>query len=89
MALGAEPGDVRRLVLSDGVRLVCIGVFVGLALTALTTRALRGLLFEVGPLDPLTLTAAVGVLVVVAALALYAPVRRAGRVDPGLMLRAE
>jgi ABC-type antimicrobial peptide transport system permease subunit len=89
MALGAEPRDVRRLVLADGARLVSIGVVVGLGLTALTTRALRGLLFEVGPLDPSALAAAVGILVVVAGLALYPPVRRAGRVDPGLMLRAE
>ncbi|MFN2446730.1 MAG: FtsX-like permease family protein [Vicinamibacterales bacterium] len=89
MALGAEPRDVRRLVLADGAGLVCIGVVLGLALTVLTTRALRGLLFEVGPLDPLPLASAVAILVFVAALALYLPVGRAGRLDPGLMLRAE
>ena len=74
MALGAEPRDVRRLVLADGAGLVGIGVGVGLALTVLTTRALRSLLFEVGPLDPPALAASVGILVVVAALALYPPV---------------
>jgi ABC-type antimicrobial peptide transport system permease subunit len=89
MALEAEPRDVRRLVLADGARLVCVGVVLRLALTVLTTRALRGLLFEVGPLDPSTLASGVGIVVVVAGLALYAPVRRAGRVDSGLMLRAE
>lgn len=89
MALGAEPRDVRRLVLADGAGLVCIGIVLGLALTVLTTGALRSLLFEVGPLDPSTLASAVGILLVVAGLALYPPVRRAGRIDPGLMLRAE
>jgi ABC-type antimicrobial peptide transport system permease subunit len=88
MALGAAARDVRRIVIAEGARLR-VGLALGLALTALTTRALRGLLFEVGPLDPASLAFAVGFLVVVAALALYVPVRRAGRVDPALMLRSD
>ena len=89
MALGAEARDVRRLVLAEGAGLVAAGIALGLTLTALTTRTLRSLLFEVGPLDPASLAFAAGVLVAVAALALYLPVRRAGRVDPALTLRSD
>jgi len=89
MALGATARDVRRLVLGEGVRLVGLGAVVGLTLALLTSRALQGLLFEVRPLDPIALAAAVGLLMVGAVIALYIPMRQASRVDPATMLRAE
>jgi putative ABC transport system permease protein len=89
IALGATARDIRRLVLDEGVRLVGIGAVVGLTLALITTRALRGLLFEVRPLVPVALAAAVGLLMGVAVVALYVPMRQAGRVDPATMLRAE
>lgn len=89
MALGATARDVRRLVLGEGARLVVLGATVGLTLALITTRALRGLLFEVQPFDPVALAAAMGLLVAVAGVALYIPTRQAGRVDPATMLRAE
>ncbi|HLG54812.1 MAG TPA: ABC transporter permease [Vicinamibacterales bacterium] len=89
IAVGATARDVRRLVLGEGARLVGLGAMVGLTLALVTTRALRGLLYEVQPLDPIALASAMGLLMVVAGIALYIPTRQAGRVDPVTMLRAE
>jgi predicted permease len=89
IALGATARDVRRLVFVDGARLVVLGAMVGLTMALITTRALRGLLFEIQPLDPIALAAAMGLLMAVAGIALYIPTRQAGRVDPATMLRAE
>jgi ABC-type antimicrobial peptide transport system permease subunit len=89
IALGATARDVRRLVLGEGARMVVLGAMFGLTLALVTTRALRGLLFEIQPLDPVALAAAIGLLMAVAGMALYIPTRQAGRVDPVTMLRAE
>jgi predicted permease len=89
VALGATPRDVRRLVLGEGLRLAIGGALAGLAFAWVATRLLRGLLFETEPLDPATLVGAVVVLVGAALLATYLPARRAAKVDPVEMLRAE
>ncbi len=89
MTLGATASDLRRLVLGDALRLAVGGAVAGLALAWMATGLLRGLLFEIEPLDPATLAAAAGALVGAALLAAYPPARRAGRVDPVVMLRAE
>jgi len=89
IALGATARDVRRLVLGEGARLVGLGAVVGLTLALLTTRVLRGLLFEVQPLDLIALATALGLLMAVAGIALYIPMRQASCVDPATMLRAE
>jgi putative ABC transport system permease protein len=89
IAVGATAHDVRRLVLGEGARLVGLGAMVGLTLALVTTRALRGLLYEVQPLDPIALATAIGLLMAVAGIALYIPTRQAGRVDPVTMLRTE
>jgi hypothetical protein len=89
VALGATASDIRRLVVGEGLRLALAGVSVGLAASFAGTRALRGLLFEVQPLDPPVLVGAAGVLVAAALLAAYLPARRATRVDPVEMLRAD
>ena len=88
MALGARAGEVGRMVMLQSVRLAAIGVAIGLAGAVAATRILRSLLFEVSPTDPLTLVAVALFLVALAALASYAPARRAARVDPIEVLRA-
>jgi putative ABC transport system permease protein len=89
IALGATVRDVRRLVVAEGARLVGVGAVAGLTLALITTRMLRGLLFEVQPLDPIALLTALSLLLAVAGIALYVPMRQATRVDPATMLRAE
>ena len=88
MALGATRADVHRLVLGEGLRLAGIGAALGLAGAAALTRVLRGLLFEIQPLDPVAFAAAAGLLTVVALASLVLPVRAAGRVDPAITMRA-
>ncbi len=89
MALGAQPADVLRLVLRQGVRLALLGVVLGLAGALLLGRVLRGLLFEVSASDPITLASVSLVAVAIAALACYLPARRATAVDPAHALRTE
>jgi ABC-type antimicrobial peptide transport system permease subunit len=87
MALGATPRDVRAHVLGETGTLVVAGLICGLPLSWMATRAIRGLLFDVGASDPPTFVAALAILSTVAALAGYVPARRATRVDPAIALR--
>lgn len=89
MALGAQPRDVRRLVLTDGARLVGAGLVVGLLVAVVAAQALRGLLYGVSPLDPVTLALSIAGILLVSAAALIAPLRSAGRVEPAVVLRGE
>ncbi|QYM80667.1 ABC transporter permease [Horticoccus luteus] len=89
MALGATPGGVQRLVLKQGLRLVALGVCLGLSGALLLTQFMAKVLFAVQAADPLIYAAAAAFLAVVAALACYFPARRATRVDPLIALRAE
>ncbi len=89
LALGATAARVRRLVLGEGLRLAVIGALAGLALAFAATRLLRGLLFEVEPLDPVSLLGAAAVLIAAAVVATWLPAHRATRVDPIEVLRAE
>jgi putative ABC transport system permease protein len=89
VALGASRAGVFRMILADGLRLTLIGGIVGLATIVGLTRFLRSLLFEIQPLDSVTLTSVVGIMVIVSLLACYVPARRATAVDPGAVLREE
>jgi len=89
MALGARSHDVLRMVLGHGLRLVGIGVVLGLAGALALTRFLAGQLYGVRPTDPLTFVAVTALLAVVALAATYLPARRAARVDPMVALRSE
>ena len=89
LALGAEARDVRRLVLADGARLVGTGLVVGLMATVVAAQGLRGLLYEIAPLDPTALALSVAGITLVSVAALLAPLRSAGRVQPAVVLRAE
>jgi predicted permease len=89
IALGALPREVLRLVLSQGAWLAGLGIAVGLVGAIAATRLLAGLLFGIGPTDPVTLMATAASLAVVAALASVLPALRAIRTDPVDALRAE
>jgi putative ABC transport system permease protein len=87
MALGANPGDVLRLVLREGMMPVAAGILVGLAGAAALASVMKTLLFGVDALDPVTFAAVATVLACVALAACYVPARRAMMVDPAHTLR--
>jgi len=89
MALGAQRGNVVKLVLAQGVRHAALGVFLGLAGAFALTRLMASLLYGVRPTDPITFAGVTLLLAGVALLACYLPARRAMRVDPIIALRFE
>ena len=89
MALGAQPRDVMRLVLGQGLRMAFLGVLIGIAAALALTRLVASQLFGVSSHDPLTFVAVGILLTVVALLACYIPARRAIRVDPLIALKYE
>jgi ABC-type antimicrobial peptide transport system permease subunit len=89
VALGAEPGALRRLFVGYGLALSSYGAVIGLAAAAGLTRLMKSVLFGISPVDPLTYTAVPLVLVAATVLASYLPARRAAAVDPVETLRAE
>jgi putative ABC transport system permease protein len=89
MALGARPGDVLGMVLKEGALLSAVGVALGLPLSALLGVALRSLLYDVKPLDPLVFVSAPLLLSLAALAATWLPARRATRVTPLTALRTD
>jgi hypothetical protein len=89
MALGAEPGDVRRMMIRQGLTLGAWGIGFGMAGAFGITRVLASLLYNVTATDPLSFGAVAALMLVVAAAAAYFPARRATRVDPMIALRSE
>jgi predicted permease len=89
MALGAKPGDVLRMVVGEGMRMVGLGIAIGLGAALALARLISGLLFGVSAYDPLTYLAISLLLAAVAFVSCYAPARRATRVAPVIALREE
>jgi putative ABC transport system permease protein len=87
MALGAQRGDVLKLVVRQGMSLALMGVVIGLAASLLLMRLIAGLLFGVSSTDPVTLVIFTALLAAVALLANYIPASRAARIDPMAALR--
>lgn len=89
MALGADAGEVLRLVLRRGVQLTMLGLCLGIGGALLLTRVLQGLLFGVAATDPRTFGVMATLLAAAALAASFAPARRAGRIKPIVALRSE
>jgi putative ABC transport system permease protein len=88
-AVGAPSRDIVHLIIGEGIRLSVSGIVAGLLGTAIVTRLMRSLLFEVSPTDPATLVTVALLLVFVAWGACYIPARRAAKTDPMALLRHE
>ena len=89
LALGAQAGDVRRMVTRQAATVSLVGIAVGLVGALLVMRALEGLLFGVSPTDPLSLIGAAMLLIAVSAGASWLPARRAAALDPAQALRSD
>jgi len=89
MALGANPNQVRRMVVFQGMRLNFVGLILGVICSLALTRLMKSMLFGVKPWDPATIIVVVILLSLVTLLAAYLPARRASRVDPIVALRYE
>jgi ABC-type antimicrobial peptide transport system permease subunit len=89
MALGARRGDVLRLVVGQGARMVFLGVLIGIAASLALTRLMSNQLYGVSASDPITFIGVAVLLLIVAVFACYIPARRATTIDPIIALRCE
>jgi putative ABC transport system permease protein len=89
IALGAQRGDVVRLILGRGLALTLSGVGSGSVLALILSRQMKKIIYGVSPSDPATFAAVAVLLIAIALLACYVPARRAMRVDPMIALRYE
>jgi putative ABC transport system permease protein len=89
MALGAHSGDVLRLILGEGLKLVLAGAAIGIVFALISTRFITTMIYGVSATDPLIFLSVITLLVVVSLAACYVPARRAMRVDPIVALRYE
>ena len=89
MALGARPADVLRMILTEGLKLIAVGVVLGVAAALMLTRLLEGMVYGVSMRDPLIFVLVNLLMVAVSLAACYVPARRATRVDSIIALRYE
>jgi predicted permease len=88
-ALGAAPADLRRLVVREGAAVTIPGLALGLAASLAGARLVRGMLYRMSPVDPLSLAAVAMLLIAIILVSVWLPARRAATVDPGTALRVE
>jgi len=89
MALGAQPGNIRRMVLGQSLLPVLLGLLAGVVASVALGRVMGSLLFGVRAWDPVTISGVAAMLLAVAAAATYVPMHRATHVDPASALRYE
>jgi hypothetical protein len=89
LALGATPGGLRTMVLTQALRVAAAGAVMGLIGAVVASRFLTSMLFDVSPFDPLTLVGVSVLLLFVSAFAAYLPARRVTRIDPARALRSD
>jgi ABC-type antimicrobial peptide transport system permease subunit len=89
MAVGASAGDLIRLILAGGLKMVTVGAAVGLLASAALSKAIATLLFGLQPNDTVTICGVAALIFTVAIAATYVPARRISRIDPVVALRAE
>ena len=89
LALGGSAGDVLRLIVGQGMRVVASGVLVGLLVALAGTRLMASLLFGVSAIDPMTFIGVAAVLLVIALVACLVPARYATALQPASVLRSE
>jgi ABC-type antimicrobial peptide transport system permease subunit len=89
IALGARPRDVVQLITSQGLRLVTIGIGLGLLASLAVLPLMRNMMFGLNPLNPVVFAAAAALMASVAAVASYLPARRAAATDPMVALRSD
>jgi predicted permease len=89
MALGAMPGNVQALVIAQGMKLVLIGVLIGVPLAMAASQLMKGMLFGLSTLDPATYGGVTLLLAIAGLVACWAPARHAARVNPMIALRAD
>ena len=88
MSLGADSGQVQRMIIAEGAVLLGAGLLLGVAGSLVTTRLIQGLLFGVTPHDPFTLAAVTAVMLSIGLVACWIPALRAARIDPGIAIRS-
>jgi putative ABC transport system permease protein len=89
LALGAQPGGIRRAIVLEALRLAGYGILAGLFVSLELTRLLSGMLYQVRSTDPLSFLAALIVLLLAALLGSYVPATRAMKMDPADVLRVQ
>lgn len=89
LALGAQPGQLQRMVLRQGMTVALVGIVVGVGLAAVVARTMQSIVFGISTRDPITFVLVVVALAAVSAIATYFPARRAAAVDPLEALRQE
>ena len=89
MALGAQPGRVRWMVMRETLRLVLIGALIGVPTALAATRLISSLLYGLTATNPVTISLAVLLMVIIATLAGYLPARKASQVDPMIAVKYE
>ena len=89
MALGAQPGQVRGMILRESTALALAGIVVGVGASSMLTRLVKSMLYGIQPWDPITMIGGIFILLAVALAASWIPARRAARVQPMDALRHE